>query len=130
MNKLIQSGLQIVERIRDEAKTATRSWTLVEAYIGRDQLHRENLRQGLSRAGLAMTSNVIVKALARDVLSALFRATDERRQNRFTLCALVSLLEEPSAREAIDDYIRAEAPDWQRSSSLRESADGADSIQE
>ncbi|MBI1186737.1 MAG: hypothetical protein GC206_05305 [Alphaproteobacteria bacterium] len=69
-----------------------------------------------------MTTHVIIKALARDVLSALFRATDERSQNSLTFCTLSALLNDVSAREAIENYIRSEAPDWQVESSVRESA--------
>lgn len=112
MNDQVAKGKSITERLRDEAKAATRAWTLVEAFNGRDEQHREELRRSLDRLGLGTTVNVVLRSLVRDTLASLFRISDDAggSSDRQTFCALVTIIEDPSVVAALEDDART--PDF------------------
>ena len=87
-----REAVEIAERIYHEVNSATRSWTLVEAFIGSPNGDQISLKTDLNEIGLMGTANGIVKALTRDVLMALFRATDDPGKDRQTLCRLIAIL--------------------------------------
>lgn len=108
MSDRVAKGKAIAERLRDEAKAATRTWTLVEAFNGRDEQHREELRRSLDRLGLGTTTNVVLRSLVRDTLASLFRISDDAgdKADRQTFCALVPLIEDSTVVTALEDDAR------------------------
>jgi hypothetical protein len=128
-DELFERGQLIVARIHHEAKTATRSWTLIEAFNGRDIQHRANLHSWVPRSGLSQPVTSILKALARDTLSALLRVTDSpgAQNDTQTFSALVRIIATPGMLHEVDRVAR-NAPDFLQDANARAALEGAERL--
>lgn len=106
----LEDARRIASRLRDELRSLTTIWTLVEAFNGRNEDHRLKLHSVITQLGLSATAEALLKALTRDVLSALFRITDAAGpdRERQSFCLLRQIIE----KREIASTLEADALSW------------------
>jgi hypothetical protein len=96
---MLDEALRVTQRVCAEVRSAQRSWVHFEAINGETEQARERLRSAVDHLSLGGTITELQKAVVRDTLMALFRATDNPGTDCLTLCRLSALLKSDELRE-------------------------------
>ena len=114
VDELLAEGRAITNRLLNEVNDATRTWCIVEAFNGRDEVHRVQQHRTITQLGLGSTAGALIKGLSRDTLASLLRITDPsgEKGQRHTFCRIPDLLDNPDVLLALEEESRNWEPNW------------------
>ena len=102
----LEEGRRTTDRVVVEILAARKSWALFEAFNGKDDAARAQLRVSVSALGVVTCANGIAMALVRDTLLALFRVSDAPGSDKLTLCRLSRALQDPGVVASLEQDAR------------------------
>lgn len=98
LEKQLEEGRRIAQRLRVEARWVQWTWASWEALNGKADDNRKEFREALTHLGLGEQAGLLQELLVRETLLALFRMSDQRGDDRLTLCAISGLLQDDNVR--------------------------------
>lgn len=108
IERQIERGRKIAERLRQELNIAESSWAHFEAINGDTEQVREQFRQAMER--LPVSNRGLLAAIIRDAIMALWRIVDDPRKHGFPLIEVAKLLSSERLRTVLAKQVKKRAP--------------------